>query len=818
MLTVQKGDTLWHIAKDATGSGANWKKIAEKNNIPTKNPTIYPGQKIDTDIDGNAEVEANKTSTPTIEYFGLQAGTDTSVFAVWKWDKANTENYQVKWHYHTGDEVWFIGNDSTTTDTQSIYSAPSNAKKVKFTVKPISKKNKVNGKETDYWTANWSTAMTYSFSDNPPTEPSVPTVEIKDYTLTASLNNLDVNGNQIEFQVVKDNEKVYKTGKATIKTGYASYSCTITPGSEFKVRCRAVRGSEYSEWTDYSDNYSTMPAAPSKITVCKAKSETSVYLEWAAAKAATNYEIEYTTKKEYFDGSDQTTTKSGVESTHFEITGLESGAEYFFRVRALNDNNGESAWTPIVSCVIGKTPAAPTTWSSTTTCMVGESLTLYWMHNTEDGSTQTKAEVEVIIGGVKSTHVIDSSSEEDDEKTMHYSVSTSGYAEGTKIQWRVRTQGVTKTYGEWSMEREVDIYTPPSLSISVTDVGGNVLETLTSFPMYIKGEAGPSTQNPVSYHMTITSTEAYETTDEVGNVKMVTAGQEVYSNHFDTDADLVAMLSANSVDLENNVTYKIKVTVSMDSGLTAEDESEFTVAWSDEYYEPNAEIGIDKETLTASIRPYCEDEFGNLIEGVTLSVYRREFDGSFTELVTGLANTNSTFITDPHPALDFARYRVVAKTDDTGAVSFCDIPGYPVGEKAVIIQWDEDWSSFDSSNEDSFEEPTWAGSMLKLPYNIDVSDDHKVDVSLVSYIGRKRPVSYYGTQLGETASWNVEIPKSDIETLYALRRLAIWTGDVYVREPSGSGYWANVSVSFSQKHKAVTIPVSLSITRVAGGA
>ena len=91
-------------------------------------------------------------------------------------------------------------------------------------------------------------------------------------------------------------------------------------------------------------------------------------------------------------------------------------------------------------------------------------------------------------------------------------------------------------------------------------------------------------------------------------------------------------------------------------------------------------------------------------------------------------------------------------------------------------------------------------------------------MSLVSYIGRKRPVSYYGTQLGETASWNVEIPKSDIETLYALRRLAIWTGDVYVREPSGSGYWANVSVSFSQKHKAVTIPVSLSITRVAGGA
>ena len=71
--------------------------------------------------------------------------------------------------------------------------------------------------------------------------------------------------------------------------------------------------------------------------------------------------------------------------------------------------------------------------------------------------------------------------------------------------------------------------------------------------------------------------------------------------------------------------------------------------------------------------------------------------------------------------------------------------------------------------------------------------------------------------MGSSASWSTEIPKNDIDTLYALRRLAIWMGDVYVREPSGSGYWANITVSFSQKHKTTTIPVSLSVTRVEGG-
>ena len=115
------------------------------------------------------------------------------------------------------------------------------------------------------------------------------------------------------------------------------------------------------------------------------------------------------------------------------------------------------------------------------------------------------------------------------------------------------------------------------------------------------------------------------------------------------------------------------------------------------------------------------------------------------------------------------------------------------------------------------DEQPWSGSMLKLPYNINVSDNYSPDVSLVEYVGRKRPVSYYGTQIRESSSWSVEIPKKDKETLYAIRRLAIWMGDVYVREPSGSGYWAQVTVSFSQTHRELSIPVMFDIKRVEGG-
>lgn len=200
-----------------------------------------------------------------------------------------------------------------------------------------------------------------------------------------------------------------------------------------------------------------------------------------------------------------------------------------------------------------------------------------------------------------------------------------------------------------------------------------------------------------------------------------------------------------------------------------------------------------------------------------MAVYRIGLSGELTYISGGLASSEEYHVVDPHPALDFARYRIVAVDDETGEVYYEDVPDYPVGEKAVVIQWAEQWSNFHTDFSERLMVQPWTGSMLKLPYNIDVSDNTAPDVSLVEYIGRQHPVSYYGTQLGETATWTVEIPKYDKETLYAIRRLSKWMGDVYVREPSGTGYWANVTVSFSQKHVALTIPITFNIKRVEGG-
>lgn len=887
---VQKNDTLSEIA---AAHNTTVEALVALNGI--ENPDlIYVGQKLI--ISGSPSSSSTKKSTKkqaTIKQFGVQTGTDRTVFATWTWSKSNTKNYEIRWYYNTNDGVWFEGDKGTVTVKQSTYNAPSNAVLVKFKVKPVAKTRKKNGKQTAYWTANWSTEKTHHFDTNPPVTPDGLSVTLEGFKLTATLDNLDVNATQIEFEVTQDNSTVTHQEKVPINKGHASYSCTVAAGHEYKVRCRSWDGNDRSDWSAYSANYAAGPATPTEITELKVWSETSAYISWPTDGYADGYIVEYTTKTEYFDTTPNNVTQvsvdKGVSNTY--ITGLGQGEEYFFRVCATKGSE-KSGWTPVKSLIIGTTPSAPTTWSSTTTAIISEPLILYWVHNSEDGSSQTSADLELIIGGTTNTYKITGTGrykigadgilttiEEYDEESEKYNTNSceiviSNYSEGTKIRWRVKTAGITAISGDWSIERTVDVYAPAYIErFGITDQDGNPLDVVTGFPFYIYGLPGPQTQAPLGYHLSIISNETYDTVDQIGNEITVSQGDEVYSKYIDSYS-LTAMISANSVDLENNVSYTLKCTASMNSGLTAEATDDFTVSWTDDEYEPDAEIGIDDETLTALIRPYCEHypmeyhsvwyetstgiyhDTGTLIEGeiegesvnnaitpeghvvysdgiryfciveatepslakdVTLSVYRREYDGTFVEIASGLDNTENAFVTDPHPALDYARYRIVAVTNSTGAVSYTDIPGIPVGESAVVIQWDEEWSSFETNTEDVLEKPPWSGSMLRLPYNIDVSDSNKLDVSLVNYIGRSHPVSYYGTHLGSSSTWNVEIPRDDVETLYALRRLSRWMGDVYVREPSGSGYWANISVSFSQKHREVTIPVSFSITRVEGG-
>ena len=768
-------------------------------------------------------------NTATITDWDVLKEDKRTVFATWSWTKSHTDHYDLRWEYATGDGHWWRNYDGTnygtTHNKYSQFTAPTNATKVRFSVRPVSKKykkNKKDKKETSYFQAKWSTWKEYVFPATAPDKPSAPSVSIDKYKITVSVDNTPTGVEKVEFNIVYDDKKTLVTKKVSVRKKHAELVYNISAGKEYKARCRYYNSKGISsQWSEYSGNEGTIPNASTGIKKLTARSSTSVYIDWYNVKNATSYVVEYTTEKGYFDSSPGEVKSVTVDAVvgHAEINGLESGQTYFFRVKAVN-SKGDSGWTKPVSITLGSKPIAPTTWSSTTTAIVGESVILYWVHNTKDGSSQKKAELELTIGG--NTNVIpitNSTSEDEKDKTSYYELNTSNYTEGTTVLWRVRTCGITDEYGDWSIQREIDIYAQPTLALDITNSSGTSINTLTSFPFYISAIAEPYTQHPIGYSVIVTANESYETLDSAGNEKMVGRYEEIFSKFYDINEQLFLMITPSDIRLENNIEYTITCSVSMDSGLSAEASSTISVAWEDDIYEPNAEVTIDDTTYSAQIAPYCDDENGNLSNDILLSVYRREFDGKFTEIVKDIPNTRTVNCIDPHPSLDYARYRIVAMSKSTGTISYSDLPGVPIDGKSVVIQWDEEWHTLDIPGgiDDSPSENTWSGSMLMLTYNLDISDSTKPDVELIEYVGRENPVSYYGTQIGSTSTWTVEIPKTDKETLYQLRRLQRWMGDVYVREPSGSGYWANITVSFSRKHCDVKIPVTLSITRVEGG-
>ena len=899
---VVRGDTLSEIAQRY---GTTVSYLAKLNNIRNVN-LIYVGQVLKiSEVVTVTPAKPNPTPAPppapspskptptktspaatrvTITAFGLQANTDRTFFGTWSWSRDNTAHFEIRWFYGTGDKAKFTGNSSTVewldnAQPQSLYTAPENATYVSFQVKPIAKTHKVNNSDVYYWTAQWSTEQFYYMKDLPPEKPPVPTVTMEDYRLKVEVNGVKEDNVDIEFEIIQNDLTVYKTGKSKVTRSVAKYSCSVSPGYSYKVRCRALKNNLRSGWTDYSSNVKTKPNKPEKINNLRAISETAITLTWDEAITAESYDLEYAIRLDYLGESNASTTINNITAPRYTITGLSSGEKYFVRVRAVNAQ-GTSDWTEAKSIVLGVTPSAPTTWSSTSTVTVGEDMRFYWMHNSKDGSKESKAELKYIVDNesevVKEIVKVDAS-----DDVSYYWLPTLSYREGATIRWSVRTAGITGEYGPWSVTRTITIYAPPSLSLVVSDDGLNTrsLTQITKYPFYIKAVAGPNSQTPIGYHFSIIAKDTYETMDEHGNVKMIVEGQEIYSNFLDVNERLILLtMTPSDVNLENNINYELICTVTMNSGLTEEASVDFRVSLDDVTYYPAAEILFDEKTLSASIRPYCtytpyifyqvafdsstgiytrtntiispiegtsvnnalttqedlvfvginsSDETiyfsvipsnrEYLVENVVLSVYRREYDGRYVEIAKDVPNVDNLYVTDPHPSLDLANYRVIATDTTNGSISYTDIPGYPVGIKSVIIQWDETWSNLEILGDNPTDEASWAGSMLKLPYNIDVSDSNTIDVSLIEYIGRSHPVSYYGTQLGVTSTWHMEIPKSDKTTLYGLRLLAIYTGDVYVREPSGSGYWANISVSYEQKHRELTIPITLSIKRVEGG-
>lgn len=867
--TVVKGDDLNLIATNYRKNGYAYvtvEHIMSMNSIIKDKNTICIGWKLRILNGAASSTETSPSLNTKIEGIGIITGPivngvdqadGKTLYVIWSCKRSHIDHFEVEW----GDEIGTTNTYNWTSTTvpgddnakwTSTHSFPDRTNSVWFRIRAISQTYKSGDKDVKYWTdENWTISDRYLARDLPLEKPSTPNQSIDNGQLKVELNYTAAQNITAEFQVWIDDTDVYKTltGVST-NTGVVNAVCTVDTGHSYKVRARVYTSeTNMSAWSDFPESgLQTGPARIEKFTKCMAMAErgnTYAYFEWVYDKPATDarditYEIQQALYLNAFTQSDEVETHNIPKNVTTWRIIIDPGYTYFFRIRAINES-GEGPWSDISTITVGKKPAIPTTWSSTSTGIIGEDLNLYWVHNSEDNSSQSKAIFEYTIGdttprtivltdsgttgqinlpnssGVINWVFLDNNDGENPGASKIFAMDTTQIVKGVTMKWRIQTYGIDDAKpSDWSVMRTIRIYEAPSVELNISDEESGVIHsiyTITKFPFYISAKSGTTDQKPIGFSLSIAANESYNTLDLTGNALFIGAGQVIYSQFFDITTNILVELNPQDIDLQSGIKYNVTCTVSMDSGLSASEITSFDVVWEDATYYPNAYINYDPSTYQTSICPICEDEDGNLITNVWLSVYRKEFDGTFVPLGDLIPNNRCTYITDPHPPLDFARYRIIAIDNLTGALSYTDTTPYEIGEKSIIIQWAESWSDYAMLDAGYIAQP-WSGSLVKLPYNIDVQDKTNLDVELINFVGRKSPVSYYGTQVGETANWSCEIPKKDIETIYALRRLAKYTGDVYVREPSGTGYWANINVSFGIKHLDLTIPVTFEITRV----
>lgn len=764
---------------------------------------------------------------------GIQAGTARTVYASWnKISLKKMNGYAVTWEYWVyGNNVWFSGSSSTTTATNATYSPPANATIVKVLVKP-NPANKASWKGAN---VGAQINVPQAGTDTTPSAPSNVEIDIREMTpsglnIVATVSNYqnEHSNGWLRIQIVKNDEILAAEADVDNKYGVASLSWPYGEIGGVRYKARALawgKNGEQSAWSNYSANKYSKPLQ-AEIKALNTITFGTVDVTWNALQGADSYTVQYTNETidgvPVFDtGSSAVQEQSGITATHFPASGLsveEDKYVWYFRLKGVGEG-GDGDWSEIKSVPVGKKPDIPTVWSYTTIGKIGEDIVFNWTHSSEDGSKQTGAKVGIKINNGEET-IIDTITTE-----TSYSFKTSNLQDSDKISWRVCTrgvQGIAEEWSDWSEYREVVVYYPPAVTFSVGVVDAEeIYAVVKQFPIKINISSTPVTQTPVAYTVSITSKEEYDISGADGVEVHVNIGQEIYSNYIASSSHQLSLeLNPGDLYLNEGSIYDVAISVAMQNGLTGESTNAFKAKWEVPKWSPDADISINKNNLTALVRPYCSDEWGfEYRKGFTLAIYRIDYDSHLTLIKSNISAGSNDTVSDIHPSLDYARYRIVATDLKTGVVSYTDPEPMPVNAGCAVIQWEGEVRSFFVDPED-FDDVIndWSGTVLKLPYNIDVSDDVSPDVSLIEYIGRRHPVSYYGTQEGSTSRWNAEIPKGDVDTLAKIRALAIYPGDVYVREPYGTGYWANVKVSYNIAHSKASIPVTLTIARVEGGA
>lgn len=617
----------------------------------------------------------------------------------------------------------------------------------------------------------------------------------------------------------------WKLYKSLVKASAGVWSEWLADGSNARYALRAVLGDKKTlgalTSVEGGARFDGKPLACSSLKAQALTSE-SMKLTWKnAGHVGASYDFEWS-----YDGnawkngqrdiiSEETWTVSSA--TAFTIGGLDSGKRWYARMRRSNDT-GSSEWADLVSTVLATRPTAPTMGTLPTSVAVDGSFVASWTHNSEDGSDQSA--YELVVNGTTYSGTT--------ATTRTLRPSTLGVGDGGTVTVKVRTKGVHASWSPYSATQAVHVYAEPSVGLALTAGGADVEGDATAFPLRIVAQlpAYVAANHAVAWWAEVVAAESYPTVGRDGSPVTVSEGERLW--HVDMPADsgtevpsegdacnrvcIAVAVGADALRMEPNVSYVARAGCATSAGLRGEDGAAFAWAPSGEVGQPGATLDYDPETLGMVVSVSCVDE-DEQPTGATLAVWRVESGGSTVLVADGLAHGGTCV--DPHPDFGDCAYRVVATDPATGLQDAMDVATH-VPETAVVVQWGERWDVADEADEVAPGVLSYAGERVRLPFELSLSEEREADMAEVAYLDRRRPVLYVGRALRQECSASGVIDESEDPGIHwRIRAMLEAGGPVYVREPSGTGFWASVRGTVTPSGPG-TSAVSLRFVRVEG--
>lgn len=686
-------------------------------------------------------------------------------------------------------------------------------------------------------------------------------------------------GDMTKTYITYDSTSVNKTARTatitvTLNEG-DKYAFCAAFGSDYGTGSN--KQTAWSEYCEYSDWYKTKPDERTLVDVrVTTVKEDEVLIKWKSDKCALDGIL-----VQYAQSIAELETESGgtFHEQEFDVetplktlkqtrlADLETGVVWYFRVKGFVDADsakyytgwyyqattyytpGKDYWAFRVP--LGTVPDAPTTWTLQQTYAAeadtSAGFTVYAIHNSEDGSPCSYFKIHAQLynadGSLNRTLLNDVEIENDKDEYGEYVTSNLEYKilpynlyhdpyvfDQKEIRWKIKTKGAVDEYGPYSQTRVMKMYRKPTATISASFGGSS---SNMKYPLELEASLNSTSQNPLSYYFEIVSESQYQYTDALGANVMVLPGTVLYSSmvspEYSTESYRRITIAPNDAHFERNCSYTASVTIYTDGGLSASSSMTFTYHRSSSslmYPEIISVESDDDRSLYLMCRCYSDagqEDYYTDTE-VTMALYRYNSDGTYTLVSDNVGDAK--WIRDPHPRLDHQIYRVTATMNDTGESEYTE-PDYAYDmfdRKGVVIHWDEKWGRTTFGTRNGPVIYSYLGQRLFLPFNVDVSESRTVDKTLIGYIGREDPVVYYGTSLGKEYSIKTEIPKKNVPefdsdtVMLQLRKLSILKDSVYIRTSTGIGCWATVDIDYNIDHCAMTIPITIKVTPVEGGA